>query len=174
MERVIQELIYGYVRDRQLCTRAIFVSKHPHPVLVYRQVQVGAIPDTQQMPVLSQDLQAAVRVMRRDAHQYRVFPLEHDRLTLGRGTDNDVDLADASVSKAHGHVERSAHGFAVVDHGSRNGSKLEGRTLAKDQSTLLSDGDIIHFGNVKVRYLSPGALFDFLTTLLDPRATPGG
>lgn len=174
MERHIQELIYGYVRDRQLCTRAVFVRKHPHDVLVYRLGQASAMPDTQRMPVLSADLQAAVRVMRREAHQYRVFTLQHDRLTVGRGAENDVDLADSSVSKTHGHVERIASGYAVVDHGSRNGSKLEARKLVKNQPTLLSDGDAIHFGNVTVTYLSPGSLFDFLTTLLDPRATPGG
>lgn len=174
MERIIQELIYGYVRDRQLCTRAVFAQKHPYAVLVYRQAQGTSGPETQQMLVLSDELQAAVRVMRRDAHQYRVFALKHDRLTVGRGHENDIDLADGSVSKAHGHVERTASGLALVDHGSRNGSKVEGRALVKDQPALLSDGDVLHIGNVKVTYLSAGALFDFLTTLLDPRATPGG
>jgi hypothetical protein len=174
LEAVIEELIYGYVRDRQLCTRAAFASKHPHPVLVFRQTQASAAPETQEIPALGPELEAAVRMMRHEAHQYRVFALKKPKLTVGRASNSDLRLASGSVSKVHAHLESVDGRYALVDHGSRNGSKVGARKLEPDRAVTLSDGDSVHFGHVQATYLSPAGLFDFLSTLLDPRATPGG
>lgn len=74
------------------------------------------------------------------------------RLNVGRASDNDLTLNDASVSKIHAALLMTAEGtLLVADTGSTNGTYINGRRIAYGESRLIEDGDVIGFGDVEVR-----------------------
>lgn len=73
------------------------------------------------------------------------------RTAIGRHTDNDIQLLDPEVSKAHLLIERQREGFLLRDLGSANGTLVNG--LHVDQ-TVLTDGDVILVGNTELRFFS--------------------
>jgi len=66
------------------------------------------------------------------------------RLTLGRHTQNDIQLTDREVSKFHAIIERRGSGFFFRDLKSSNGSFVNGQEVS---SVQLDDGDEIVLGN---------------------------
>lgn len=74
------------------------------------------------------------------------------RLNVGRASDNELTLSDASVSKIHAALLMTAEGsLLVADTGSTNGTYLNGRRIAYGESRVIEDGDVIGFGDVEVR-----------------------
>ena len=74
------------------------------------------------------------------------------RLNVGRASDNDLSVNDASVSKIHAALLMSAEGtLLVADTGSTNGTYINGRRIAYGESRLIEDGDVVGFGDVEVR-----------------------
>ncbi len=69
--------------------------------------------------------------------------------TLGRGLDNDVVIADASVSRHHATIERRNDGFALRDLGSSNGTWVGGERITEAH---LTDGDSVRFGDVALTF----------------------
>jgi len=74
------------------------------------------------------------------------------RLNVGRASDNELMLNDASVSKIHAALLMSSEGtLLVADTGSTNGTFINGRRIAYGESRLIEDGDVVGFGDVEVR-----------------------
>ena len=70
-------------------------------------------------------------------------------MRIGRTPDNDVVLADLSVSKRHAELRKSPSGqFEIVDLGSRNGTFVNGKRV---HSTPLTESDLISIGNATFR-----------------------
>lgn len=67
-----------------------------------------------------------ITVPGRNAQPYR-FQLDRQSVTLGRGSENDIVVEDASVSVRHAVMERIEGGYQLRDLGSTNGTKLEGK-----------------------------------------------
>ncbi|MGD9510155.1 MAG: type VI secretion system-associated FHA domain protein TagH [Geminicoccaceae bacterium] len=72
------------------------------------------------------------------------------RLRIGRGADNDWRLMDSSpqptLSRHHCVIEAGNGGFTVVDLGSTNGTRLNGRVVPPHLPTPLSAGDRLELG----------------------------
>jgi FHA domain len=83
----------------------------------------------------------------------RRFALGDAPLTFGRGTENDVILADPSASRAHAEVRREAGGYVLYDRGSSNGTLVNGAPVT---SRRLEPGDQIAFGDDVFRFESSG------------------
>jgi hypothetical protein len=78
-----------------------------------------------------------------------VFNLEN-RLTIGRGEENDIRLNHSTVSRRHTLVYLENGQAFVQDMESRNGTYLNGERV--DQAPL-SSGDIVWVGDVALRFL---------------------
>src|SRR5258706_7616371 len=52
-----------------------------------------------------------------------------DRITIGRTSNNDVVIADTSISRFHAYIRRDGPQWVVADAGSKNGSWLRGAVL---------------------------------------------
>jgi hypothetical protein len=65
-----------------------------------------------------------------------------DRITIGRTGNNDIALPDASVSRLHAYVRRDGARWVVADAGSKNGSWLDGQSLAARKEKPLRLGDV--------------------------------
>lgn len=84
-----------------------------------------------------------------------------DRITIGRTPNNDVVIADASVSRLHAYVRR-AGGWLVADAGSKNGSWLDDAVLEPRREAALAPGAVIRLGDVAVTFQLARDLFDIL------------
>jgi pSer/pThr/pTyr-binding forkhead associated (FHA) protein len=80
-------------------------------------------------------------------------PLVH----VGRGTNNDIVLADKSVSSTHATLQRRGSDWYVVDAESRNGTYVDGERSTKEQQ--IPAACELRFGGVKAlfRALAAGA-----------------
>jgi putative peptide zinc metalloprotease protein len=70
-------------------------------------------------------------------------------LSIGRATDNTIQLDDRSVSRHHARVAITKGGAFVEDAGSTHGTFLDGRPVGG--RTRLRDGARVHVGNVEFR-----------------------
>ena len=81
-----------------------------------------------------------------------IFKPGGKRLNVGRASDNELSLNDASVSKVHAALLMTGEGtLLVADTGSTNGTYLNGRRISYGESRLIEDGDVVGFGDVEVR-----------------------
>jgi pSer/pThr/pTyr-binding forkhead associated (FHA) protein len=64
-------------------------------------------------------------------------------VVIGRSRDCDVVIADPNVSRRHAELRRGEHGWSVVDLGSTNGVKVNGRRVSDSR---LRPGDQITIG----------------------------
>jgi len=78
------------------------------------------------------------------------FPLPTDRATtLGRSADADIPLGDRLVSRLHASVRLEPSGWTLRDLGSRNGTRLDGVTVASAQ---LHPGALIGIGTFSLLF----------------------
>jgi hypothetical protein len=78
------------------------------------------------------------------------FPLEGDRMTVGRRPDSDVFLDDVTVSRDHALVVKRGGDFYLDDLGSLNGTYVNRRRI---ESHKLADGDELQVGKYKLTFL---------------------
>lgn len=75
--------------------------------------------------------------------------LRGGRHTIGRLPDCDLHLDDSTVSREHAAVVRRGDRWWVLDLGSTNGTRVNGRTAGEH---ALADGDVIELGDVEVSF----------------------
>jgi hypothetical protein len=86
-----------------------------------------------------------------------------ERISVGRARNCDVVMRDPSVSKLHAHFRvREAGRLDLVDLGSQNGTRINGRPLAPNAPDWVGPGDTILFGAVSAKLVDSDALFDLL------------
>src|ERR1700731_4858567 len=73
----------------------------------------------------------------------RLFPLTGGRVRLGRGSENDVVLADVSVSRHHAEIRRGPDGWTIHDLKSTNGVEINRVSV---RSAPLHAGDRVTIG----------------------------
>ena len=85
-------------------------------------------------------------------------------ITVGRTSNNDLWLDDASVSRFHAYFQQAPHdeSWQLVDAESRNGTWAGTRRLAAAAPHPLVDGESLRFGDVEVRFLQPVSFLHFL------------
>jgi hypothetical protein len=79
----------------------------------------------------------------------RRVALTDAEVTIGRAADAEVRLTDTSVSRRHAEVRPMGDGWAIVDLGSTNGTRVNGAPV-KDRR--LQDGDTITVGDASLRF----------------------
>lgn len=98
-------------------------------------------------------------------------PTTHDfvgnKLTVGRLSDNDVQLDEGSVSSRHAEIELRDGNPVLRDLGSTNGTFLNGERLAGEAP--IKEGDEIYFGNVRSVFVEPVAA---LPAAAEPEPAP--
>ncbi len=100
----------------------------------------------------------------------KIFDLDGERISVGRGAENEIVLNDASVSRRHCLFEKRGEAYFVTDLGSLNGTSVN--KVDADQ-TRLSNGDKINVGDFTFRFStddfaeeSSGVFFDKTEFLL--------
>jgi hypothetical protein len=99
-----------------------------------------------------------------------------DRITIGRTSNNDVVIADHSVSRLHGYVRQADSsgpmagplgsmtrgGWIFADAGSKNGSWIDDTRLEPRREAPLPPGAVLRLGDVVTTFYPAADLFDLL------------
>jgi hypothetical protein len=75
--------------------------------------------------------------------------LAGERMTVGRSRDCEIVIEDPNVSRRHAEVRKTIEGWMIVDLGSTNGVKVNGRRV---HDAVLSPGDEITLGLIRLDY----------------------
>jgi pSer/pThr/pTyr-binding forkhead associated (FHA) protein len=79
------------------------------------------------------------------------FPLQGERMTIGRQPEAEVFLDDVTVSRDHAVLVRRSGAWFLDDSGSLNGTYVNRRRI---ESHRLEDGDELQIGKYKLTYLA--------------------
>ncbi|MDP6958379.1 MAG: FHA domain-containing protein, partial [Planctomycetota bacterium] len=77
------------------------------------------------------------------------YELKGDISTFGRSADNSCLLRDRELSRQHFQIERTEHGFKVVDRESRNGTRVNDNFVNQH---ILRPGDQIQIGKLVLTF----------------------
>jgi len=77
------------------------------------------------------------------------FPLFKDRLTIGRTSNNDIQLNEQCISRRHAVIVTENGSTRIVDWGSKNGVYINENRVAEQ---LLKNGDVVMIGLTEFRY----------------------
>lgn len=170
----------AHYRDLLALGRDEFLAAAAPAALVRRRTAAGDPTMTGQTLTLDQDELAQDDPGETQPHRresldgddlaLEIFPLAKkpgasfpDRITIGRTPNNDVAIADASVSRLHAYVRaRSSGGWVVADAGSKNGSWLGDAALEPRREVALAPGSVIRLGDVALTFYPSEDLFDLL------------
>lgn len=121
-------------------------------------VASGSVSDQPSMQIADENAATKVNtigkvsvrlVFKPGTSDYAEYPLNEDRVTLGRGKNCTIVLNDKKASREHAEVVRVGLGFVIKDLESANGTYVNGK---KVQEHSLSGDDIIRIGNAEIQF----------------------
>ncbi len=81
----------------------------------------------------------------------RIYPLAGGEVSIGRGTNNSIVLADTSVSRRHARLVERRGAWEIEDQGSTNGVAVNGET--RDHARL-AVGDVLRIGAFELQVVA--------------------
>ncbi|CAK0755169.1 FHA domain-containing protein [Gammaproteobacteria bacterium] len=78
-----------------------------------------------------------------------IYPLDRERLTIGRRPNNDLHIDNLAVSGYHAQIYRTDEGYILEDLGSTNGTFVNEAPI---QHHLLCPGDVVRIGKHELLY----------------------
>lgn len=85
------------------------------------------------------------------------YPLDRERLTIGRAEEATISVNHNSVSRLHCEVHALGDGrFEIVDKGSSNGVRVNSVELRR---SIIEAGDVIELGDVRFKFIGKGQVF---------------
>jgi len=114
------------------------------------------------------------RELIRDGHQLPVMELRQrnpgpsGQVRVGRTKENDLVIADETVSSRHAVFQRSdpSNTYSLQDLASMNGTRVNDSRLVVGKSVVLFDGDVLAFGDSVFLFFYPEGLHDVLKASL--------
>ena len=82
----------------------------------------------------------------------RDFELVDNEIHIGRELDNNLRLADPSISRHHCVIRQTGNGYEIQDLQSSNGVLLNGSRV---QTAPLRDGDRVTLGQIQLTFMDP-------------------
>lgn len=86
-----------------------------------------------------------------DGELIQEYPLNKERMTLGRKSHNDIVISNLAVSSEHAAIITLQHDSFLEDLNSTNGLSVNGTPVKK---YFLQNGDTIEIGKYKLKYLN--------------------
>ncbi len=85
------------------------------------------------------------------------YPLDHERMSIGRAEDASISVNHNSVSRLHCEVHALGDGrYEIVDKASSNGVRVNGVELRR---SIIEAGDTIELGDVRFKFVGAGQVF---------------
>lgn len=86
-----------------------------------------------------------------DGQVLNEFPLDKERVTIGRKSDNDIPVDNLAVSGKHAVIITILNDSFMEDLGSTNGTLVNGASVKRH---FLQDGDVVEIGKHKLKYVN--------------------
>jgi len=83
------------------------------------------------------------------------YPLDKERMTIGRRPTNDIHIDNLAVSGEHAAIVQMGKDFFIEDLESTNGTLVNNKTVKKH---LLQHGDLVEFGKYQLKYINEAVL----------------
>ncbi|MEF8940600.1 MAG: FHA domain-containing protein [Salinivenus sp.] len=80
------------------------------------------------------------------------YLFEQDRITIGRGSSNDLTLPDQKVSSEHAEVRNRGGTYHLFDRDSKNHTYVDGRRVGEAEPYALDSGDVFQVGDFKIEF----------------------
>jgi hypothetical protein len=159
--------------------KASFVDVFPDPFLVIGLSGIPVIPDDFDTYAASRE--AVEATLKGTARQTGVamilaVPLtksdrndDPDRITLGRGPENDVVIPHPTVSKSHAYfVNDPASGdLLMFEAGSSTGTHVNGKPLKKGPGVFVKTGAVFVFAKeLKAKLFSPSGFYIYMEKMM--------
>ncbi len=103
-------------------------------------------------------------ILTHDGAVLREYPLDKERLTIGRKPNNDIQLDDPTVSGQHAVILMLQNAY-IEDLNSTNGVLLNGKKVTRRQ---LSHGDVIRIGHHELKFIDDNAEAFESTVIISP------
>jgi len=78
------------------------------------------------------------------------FELKDDMISIGRGSDNDIQIEETSVSRKHIRIIKKEHSYLIEDLNSKNGTFIKGMQIQPGKLFVLEEGAPVAIGNVVI------------------------
>jgi len=131
---------------------AFLAQSDPPPGATTATYKVGETGELEEIPLEDVVARGAALVIRAGGGRAgESFPLEGERLTVGRRPDSDIFLDDVTVSRDHALIVRRGSDHYLDDCGSLNGTYVNRRRI---ESHRLTDGDELQIGKYKLTFFS--------------------
>jgi len=145
---------FGNDGGANYCQRcgAFLAQADPPPgttTATYRVGETGELEEVELGDVVARG--AALVIRAGGGRAGESFPLEGERLTVGRRPDSDIFLDDVTVSRDHALLVRRGSDYYLDDCGSLNGTYVNRRRI---ESHRLTDGDELQIGKYKLTFFS--------------------
>jgi predicted component of type VI protein secretion system len=88
-----------------------------------------------------------------DSSEPADYLYEQDRITIGRGSNNDLTLPDQKISKRHAEIRSSGGQYELFDCDSKNHTFVHGSRVGEDEGYVLSSGDVFSVGDFRVEFV---------------------
>jgi hypothetical protein len=152
-------------------TRDDFVALHPYAFLVsatsssqsmpfLKPTEFRTVTHREQLKSAASNLEESLLVLPLRKLAGNPFP---ERISIGRATNCDLVIRDASVSKLHGHFrDVTATSAVFTDAKSSNGTRLDGTLVQPGIPAEIHLQSLISFGRVALMFLGASDVYDWL------------
>ncbi|PPC94042.1 MAG: FHA domain-containing protein [Methylotenera sp.] len=89
------------------------------------------------------------------------YPLDQERITIGRRPTNDVQIDNLAVSGEHAAIVKLGNDFYIEDLASTNGTIVNSTPVKKH---LLQHDDVVEFGKYQLKYINQSAVNNAMDT----------
>jgi pSer/pThr/pTyr-binding forkhead associated (FHA) protein len=80
------------------------------------------------------------------------YLFEQDRITIGRGSNNDLTLPDQKVSTEHAEIRSDGGQYLLLDRESKNKTYVDGRRVGESEPYVLESGDVFRVGDFEIEF----------------------
>ena len=105
----------------------------------------------------------SINIIHKDGRRTK-FTIQKDEISIGRSKDNDIVLADNTISRHHSMITKTSQGYLLADLGSFNGIQLNSKPIS---TAILKHDDLFRIGLSKLTFLMHEKAEDSLTLLSD-------
>jgi pSer/pThr/pTyr-binding forkhead associated (FHA) protein len=143
------------IQQRDLGTASQIKVGDYYLYLEYKRPERSAQANVLQTLFISDDADHYKLVRINDSFAGEEFGLSEVENTIGRTDDNFILLSDTSISRQHARIVRDGEIYTLMDLGSSNGSRVNGKEVSTP--TTLTAGDRVQFGNIEFVFVEGNA-----------------
>jgi tetratricopeptide (TPR) repeat protein len=100
----------------------------------------------------SPHLSAFLKIVNNKTKTEEVLKLEGNLWSVGRHPKCEILLNDTAISRKHFDITRTEKGYYVIDHGSSNGTRVNGEKIPSGQPHPLISGDVLTIRHIEIKF----------------------